>query len=131
MKRVPERRDAAIADDAPVLCDECQVDGAPALDHQAIGQQQELWFAHGFAPGAPFFHPDIGMAMRDRPGGPPGLHNFAAYTGGRVPPELEGLPMTTSYNIDLPRCTEEQKEQFYAVLGRNPGHPMHIPSQYE
>ena len=26
---------------------------------------------------------------------------------------------------------EEQKEQFYAVLGRNPGHPMHIPSQYE
>ena len=81
--------------------------------------------------GAPFFHPDIGKAMRDRPGGPPGLHNFAAYTGGRVPPELEGLPMTTSYNIDLPRCTEEQKEQFYAVLGRNPGHPMHIPSQYE
>ena len=71
------------------------------------------------------------MAMRDRPGGPPGLHNFAAYTGGRVPPELEGLPMTTSYNIDLPRCTEEQKEQFYAVLGRNPGHPMHIASQYE
>ena len=61
----------------------------------------------------------------------PGLHNFAAYTGGRVPPELEGLPMTASYNIDLPRCTEEQKEQFYAVLGRNPRHPMHIPSQYE
>ena len=80
---------------------------------------------------APFFHPDIGRAMRDRPGGPPGLHNFAAFTGGRVPPELEGLPCTTSYCIDLPRCTEEQKEQFYAVLGRNPGHPMHIPSQYE
>ena len=111
-----------------------------------------------------FFHPDIGRACRDRPGGPPGLHNFAAYTGGRVPPELyvppeldplqshlfsdplsqcltssvlvqtcfrEGIPVTTSYCVDLPRCTEEQKEQFYAVMGRNPGHPMNIPSQYE
>jgi hypothetical protein len=69
--------------------------------------------------------------MRDRPGGPPGLHNFAAYTGGRVPPELEGLPSTTSYVVDLWRCTEEQKQQFFAALGRNPGHPeANIPSQY-
>ena len=80
-----------------------------------------------------FFHPDVGWACRDRP--PPsavaGLHNFAAYTGGRVPPEREGFPYTTSYCIDLPRCTAEEKEQFYAVLGRSPGHPMNIPSQYE
>ena len=27
------------------------------LDHQAIGRQQDLWFVHGFAPGAPFFLP--------------------------------------------------------------------------
>ena len=79
----------------------------------------------------PFFHPEIGKAVRDRPGGPPGLHNFAAYTGGRVPPELEGLPVTLAHCVDLPRCSEEQKEQFYAVLGRNPGHPMNISSQYE
>ena len=78
------------------------------------------------------YHPKIAHAnLRDRPGGPPGLHNFAAYTGGRIPPELEGFPYTTSYCIDLPRCTEEQKGQFYAVLGRSPGHPMNIPSQYE
>lgn len=50
---------------------------------------------------------------------------------GRTPPELEGFPYTTSYVIDLPRCTEDQKEQFYAVLGRNPGHPMNTVSQYE
>ena len=28
-----------------------------------------------------FFHPEIGAAVRDRPGGPPGLHNFAAFVG--------------------------------------------------
>ena len=35
---------------------------------------------------SPFFPKEVGRAMRDRPGGPAGLHNFAAYTGGRVPP---------------------------------------------
>ena len=78
---------------------------------------------------APFFPTEIGMAMRDRPS-LAGLHNFAAYTGGRVPPELEGLPLTTSYVVDLERCTDLQREQFFAALGRNPGHAANIPSQY-
>ena len=54
----------------------------------------------------------------------------SAHAGGRVPPELQGLPLTASFTVDLPRCSDEQKAQFYAALGRNPGHPMNIPSQY-
>ena len=50
-KRVPERREAADSQD------EIEQRDAALVDHQQVGRQQELWFSHDFAPGAPFFLP--------------------------------------------------------------------------
>ena len=92
------------------------------------------WAVEGYLPPpaeSPSFPPQISAALRDRPGGgAAGLHNFAAFVGGRPVPELEGLPLTTSFCVDLARCTEAQKQQFFAALGRNVGHPENAPSQY-
>ena len=80
---------------------------------------------------APSIPPRIIAALRDRPdGSAPGLHNFAAFVGGRPAPELAGLPLTSSFCVDLARCNAAQKQQFFAALGRNPGHPDNLPSQY-
>lgn len=62
---------------------------------------------------------EVARALVDRPALPrPGLHNFAAYTGGRRSPELAGLPETSSFCVDLARCTAAQREQFFKALQR-------------
>lgn len=67
----------------------------------------------------PPFPPPISSALRDRPElQRVGLHNFAAYIGGKRSPELDGLPETTSFNVDLARCSAEQRQHFFRLLQR-------------